>query len=196
MKMMTDDKGLHAYTWQDVGLVQGLAVGTPSHSRGAETVERRTKKEQKDGTFRRSVNAPMEPILYGEGMGGVDGFDHLNGGTYGMAGNVITQFWPALFMIGMLGKASTNAFIALKHASARFKDLTHLRFNMEMHKVSLSVCPCVSVCVFRSPVVAASHTSMSMCQNQPPAPTTYRVFGWFDGCVCVILRPSTSDDLL
>jgi hypothetical protein len=145
--MMTDGKGLHAYTWQDVGLVQGLAVGCDSHTRGAESIRRRTKKQQPDGEYMRDVNAPMEPILYGEGMGGVDGFDHINGGAYGMAKNLTTHFWPALFMIGMLGKASTNAFIAMTHAHTSISAITHLKFNMELHRVSLCVRVCVCLCV-------------------------------------------------
>jgi hypothetical protein len=134
---MSDGEGLHCSTWQDTALVRIVSVGVDAHSRGAKTVVRKTKVKQRDGTYRREVNAPTEAIMYGAGMGGVDAFDHMNGGRYGLAGVVKTHNWPALFAIGMVGKAATNSLIAATNCTRNLKNLKHYEQYQQLHAVSV-----------------------------------------------------------
>jgi hypothetical protein len=146
---MTDGEGMHVSTWQDTALVRLVSVGVDAHSRGAKHVVRRTKVRQPDKSYKRKVNAPTEAIMYGDGMGGVDVFDHKNGGRYGLAKVVKTHNWPALFSIGMMGKAATNSLIACNNATIGLRSLAHYEQYKRIHAVSvcMDMHVCVHVCV-------------------------------------------------
>jgi hypothetical protein len=171
---MTDGEGLHVSTWQDTALVRLVSVGVDAHSRGAKQVMRKTKIKQPDDTYKRMVNAPTEAIMYGSGMGGVDVFDHMNGGRYGLAKIVKTHNWPALFAIGMAGKAATNSLICATNITPALYNLKHHEQYQQIHEVNVYMCVhvCVHVCV-RACLCAC--VCVCVCKF------------WFAGCVCMCL---------
>jgi hypothetical protein len=183
--MMTDGYGMNVCTWQDTAVVRLVAVGVDHHTRGARSVKRKTKDAQPNNSHRRLVFSPTEAILYGDMMGGVDAFDHLNGGNYGLAKNLKTHFWPALFATGMMGKASTNSLIAARNATNKFKNLAHVEHHMRLHEVSVCmymvyVCVCVCVCMCMC-VCMCVCVCLCMCVCECVC-----VF-WIGVCVCVCL---------
>ena len=125
IKILATDGGLtQVYSWQDTGLVVGVASG---HAATGGFVKRHTIEKNRnlrkpgvvyDGT-KQVVPAPPAMVEYNRHMGGVDLFDRFRGGRYAVAKRFVTYKWNHKLIVALFGMAKTNAYIAWRSLSVR-----------------------------------------------------------------------------